>query len=70
MTVAQLLDFMSYGARVILKDAHNGRVYTKAKNYPDRIVTGIYPIIEPSRNKESANAVLVAWVKHDFEGDE
>lgn len=65
MTVKQLRDsLISVGTRIVLKDAFNGREYTRVEKYEDRKVTSMFSRIDVSADKRFAQPTLVLWIEH------
>lgn len=65
MTVKQLRDsIISVGTRIVLKDAFNGREYTRVEKYENRKVVGIFSRIDVSADKSFAQPTLVIWIEH------
>lgn len=60
MTVKDFKEFCCV-RDIVLKDAYNGRVYTKIENYLDKQVTGFYPRFDLMRSNDSYNPISRLW---------
>lgn len=73
MTVKEFKEFCCTDD-IVLKDSYNGRTYTKIEKYLDKQVNGFYPRFDTMHSNDTYNPAariqIVAWIPHDFEGEQ